>query len=411
MSSLSSRILYNLGLISKRIRRLAKFGHIKGLGSQTVSSSDIKTANFYLKHKHLYYDEEVIKKYENNFEKYNECKNAFSFAAGRVALSACIEALELKEGAYVMVPAYTCVVVPNAFWFRKLNILFYDIELDTYGPSLADLKRKWRPGVKAILIHHLFGIVCRDYEALIQFARDKKAYVIEDCAHSAGARYKGKRVGNYGDVAFYSSEQSKVYSTFNGGIATTNSDRLAEKMNDYYKCAPFPSTERVEKLLYSFKHCYLSQKHLLAYVFPQLYLYQYENKILPSTTKDEKSFNKPVYYGQRLAAPLAAIGSNQIRKVDFYNAKRRKRAKELRRWAIGQGYMPPLIIDNSEPVFLRYPLLGDGNERNRKLELSEELKSSVGEWFVSYLHPVPYAITDCQNASTAVKGCFNIATL
>jgi dTDP-4-amino-4,6-dideoxygalactose transaminase len=395
----------------KRLYRLVKFGYINGLGSQTVNIDDIKIADYYLDKPDLFHDNKIICKYEDAFKKYNECKYAFSFSAGRAALSACIEALELREGDTVMIPAYTCVVVPNAFWFKKINIIFYDIELDTYGPSIEDLIKKWQPNVKAILIHHLFGLVACDYEKLIEFSIEKKVPVIEDCAHSTGARYKGKRVGNYGNLAFYSSEQSKAYSTFNGGLATTNDSSLAEKIQNYYNSRKYPSKERTRQLLLSFQYCYYTQKSALAYLLPGLYLKKYKDQVLLSTTTEEENFKPPVHYGQRLPSPLAAIGINQIKKLDKYNTLRNQKASSYNEWALNNGYRTPLVIDNSEPIFLRYPLLGNGNERHQKGFLSEELKASVGEWFLSYLHPVKYDVKGCPNASLAVINCFNLATL
>lgn len=69
------------------------------------------------------------------------------------------------------------------------------------------------------MLHHLYGLVCRDYELILQIAKEYDLWVIEDCAHATGAEYKGRKVGNYGHVAFYSSEQSKVFTTIQGGMA------------------------------------------------------------------------------------------------------------------------------------------------------------------------------------------------
>lgn len=397
--------------IIKDLWRLIKFGHIKGLGSQTVDRDDLKIADFYLKNPEKIYDQNIIDKYENKFAEYNESKFAYSFMGGRVALSACIDALGVREGDSVMVPAYTCVVVPNAFWYKEIEIIFYDIELETFGPSVYDLKKKWKPKVKAILIHHLFGIVCRDYEALIEFGKINKVPIIEDCAHSTGARYKGVRVGNYGDVAFYSSEQSKVFSTFNGGMATTNNEKYAIEIKKYQKQADYPDEERVRKLLNSFKYCYYSQKNLLGFLFKDFLNLRYANSLLQSTTEEEMIFRAPKYYGQKMPAALAAIGLNQIRKIDRYNDKRRERAKQLELLAGKGGYKLPRVISGSEPVFLRYPIIGRIEEKKRVNIISERIKNPVGVWFQSYLHPVEYNIKGCHNANVAVKRCINLGTL
>lgn len=153
---------------------------------------------------------------------------------GRVALSACIYALDLQPDGEVILPGYTCVVVPNAFSYAGVKTVYSDIELDTYGLDVSQIENKITNKTKAILIQHLYGLVCRDYEAIIDLATHHGLKVIEDCAHCTGAEYKGKKVGNLGDVAFYSSEQSKVFNTIQGGVAVTNNDLLAQRLRVFY---------------------------------------------------------------------------------------------------------------------------------------------------------------------------------
>src|SRR5262249_6776295 len=144
---------------------------------------------------------------------------------------------------------YTCFVVQNAFDYAGVKTVYCDIELDTYGPDLASLATRVTPRTKAILVQHLYGLVCRDYEAIISFARQRGLRIIEDCAHMTGAKFRGKHVGTYGDVAFYSFEWTKIITTITGGVAVTNDPALAEKLARFVSRCGWPQPETVERQL------------------------------------------------------------------------------------------------------------------------------------------------------------------
>ena len=162
----------------------------------TLDRDDVLLAKQQLRDSSRWIDTSIETRFADQFAKWNGSKYAFAFLSGRAALSACIFALGLLPGDEVIVPGYTCVVVPNAFEFAQVNVIYSDIELETYGLDVASLDKHITPRTKAILIQHLFGLVCRDYEEIIRFAKKHNLYVIEDCAHSTGATFKGKKVGN-----------------------------------------------------------------------------------------------------------------------------------------------------------------------------------------------------------------------
>jgi len=175
--------------------------------SMTLEGDDLACVDHALGHPDEWFDTEVEHAYQREFAAWNGSEYALAFAQGRVALSASIYALGLQPGDEVIVPGYTCIAVPNAFRYAGITVRYCDIELDTFGPDIASVLPLATPRTKAILVHHLYGIVCRDFDRLLEFSRQRGIRVIEDCAHTTGATYRGRRVGNWGDVAFYSSEQ------------------------------------------------------------------------------------------------------------------------------------------------------------------------------------------------------------
>lgn len=378
---------------------------------RTLDYDDVLIAQKQLKNHRKWIDSAVEEDFMRQFAQWNGSKHAFSFLSGRASLSACIFALGLLPGDEVIMPGYTCVVVPNAFDFAQVKIVYCDIELETYGLDVEQLKKHITPKTKAILLHHLFGLVCRDYQEIIQLARENNLYVIEDCAHSTGASYNGKRVGNYGDLAFYSSELSKVFNTIQGGVVTTNDSYLAKGLSRFYEHAPYPDFERIEKQLYNVIVNYYRFKHPLRNHLGLKYELRYKDKIYDSTSEEEIQGIKPKDYGCKMPAAISALGINQLSKIDYYNRKRRQGAKRWATWCTSMGYQKPLVLNESTPVFLRYPILVEEEKKSDLGWSSKNPKITPGRWFLTHVHPVKRLVPECPNADKAVKQCINFPTL
>lgn len=381
------------------------------LGSMTLDRDDVKLAKEWLRNKEQWHNTEIIKKYESEFARWNGSKYAFAAMGGRVALSACIYALDLKPGDEVILPGYTCIVVPNAFHYEGVKTVYADIELDTYGLDVHQIERKITARTKAIVLHHLYGLVCREYEAILALAKQRGLYVIEDCAHATGAVYKGKKVGNYGDVAFYSSEQSKIFNTIQGGIVVTNNDALGEKLRRYFDKAPYPDAELVEKQLFNVILNFYQYKHPQRWWRADIVKAVYGNKILVSTSDEEMKGIRPAHYGRKMPAPIAALGMNQLRKIDRYNDLRRQSAGRWDAWCEKHGYKKPMVIEDSIPVFLRYPVIVEPGKKSDTVWALTEMNIDLGVWFVSNVHPAPISVPDCPNADIAVRQCINFPCL
>lgn len=381
------------------------------LGSMTLDKDDVEIARSWIDKPEHWYDKEVVQCYNKEFAIWNGSKYAFSFMGGRVALSACIYALNLEPGDEVILPGYTCVVVPNAFSYAGIKPIYSDIELDTYGLDASQLEKKITPKTRVILLQHLYGLVCRDYEEIIELARRNNLMVIEDCAHSTGAEYKGLKVGNRGNVAFYSSEQSKVFSTVQGGVAVTNDDNIASRMRYYYEQASYPDELLIKKQLYNVLINYYKFKHPQRWWTGELAQLFYGNNLLVSTTEEEERGIMPSHYGLKMPTPIAAIGLNQLKKIDDYNAKRRKKALFWDEWCNKKGYKKPMVIPGSIPVYLRYPILIEPEKKQDSGWAYRDLGVTLGVWFVSHIHPIKRNVEGCPNADRAVNSCVNFPTL
>jgi perosamine synthetase len=309
------------------------------------------------------------------------------------------------------VPGYTCVVVPNALAFAGVSPVYADIEAETYGLDVTRLDRSVTPRTRAIVIHHLYGLVCRDYLATIEYARSRGLLVVEDCAQATGATLDGVPVGNRGDAAFYSLEQSKVLTTFQGGVAVAKDEAVAARLAEIRDRAPLPDPARTKDVLRNLIMNYTAFKD------PQrwwrgdcAWLFQGGRRI-ETTTAGEIRGEKPEKYGARMPAALAAVASNQLRKVDFYNARRREHAARWDRWCDENGFERARVVPGSTPVFLRYPVLATPELKRNRRWSKRSLDVELGTWFVSQLHPSNRPVAGCPNAAVAVERCINFPTL
>jgi perosamine synthetase len=384
---------------------------IPSLSSGTLDADDVQIARHWLRNQNDWGNADIIKQYEEEFARWNGSNYAYSFMGGRVALSACIYALNLKDRDEVIIPGYTCVVVLNAFKYVGVRPVYADIELDTYGLDLKSVESKITSRTKAILLQHLYGLVSRDYESVLEIAQKYGLLIIEDCAHATGATYKGAKVGNYGTVGFYSSEQSKVFTTIQGGIAVTNDDIIAERMERYQDKAMLPNSELIDRQLHSVILNYYNYKHPQRWLVGDFYDLLYGKKRLISTTVEEIKGMKPANYGRKMPAPIAAIGSNQLKKIDFYNQRRREGAKKWDDWCDKHGYKKPCIVPESVPVYLRYPVMVEPEKKADTSWAYTNLNISLGLWFESNIHPSGWPVDGCPNADEAVLRCINFPCL
>ncbi len=377
----------------------------------TLDRDDVDLAEQWLKKTSQWGDAGIVSAFERAFAKWNGSAHTVAFSAGRKALSACIYALNLQPGDAVIVPGYTCIVVQNAFDFADLTTVHCDIELDTYGPLVESVASRITPRTRALLLHHLYGLVCRDYEAILELAHRRGLKVIEDCAHSTGATFRERHVGTYGDVAFYSLEWSKVITTIVGGVAVTNNPELAVRMRDFAaKCAmPQPSVidQQLRTVIRAFHRAKSAQEW---WALPWArFIHGLEDTL--STPESEIEGHRPDDYFTRMPAPAAALGLNQLRKIEAYNEKRRLRAAQWDQWCDKNGYRRPLIVPGSKPVFLRYPVLVEPERKSDTDWADRELHIELGLWFKTNLHPSERPVHNCPNADKAVAQCVNLPCL
>ncbi len=169
------------------------------------------------------------REFEAQFAKKMGSAYAVGVTSGTAALHIAVQALGIKEGDEVLVPAITVVSTPYAVLYNHATPVFVDVEEDTLCIDPKDMEAKITPKTKAVIPVHLGGHSA-DLDEVMRIAKKHNLYVIEDCANALGAKYKGKLVGSIGDVNCFSFEAKKNMTTGDGGMITTNDQKLAEKL-------------------------------------------------------------------------------------------------------------------------------------------------------------------------------------
>ena len=166
-----------------------------------------------------------VREFETLFAQRHQVKHAMAVTSATTALHLAVVALDIKEGDEVIVPAFTWVSTANIVLYQNAKVVFVDIDPKTFNLDVNDLKRRITKRTKAIIPVHLFGS-CADMDRIKEIAGDIP--LIEDGACAAGSGYKGKPAGGLGTLGCFSFHPRKSVTTGEGGMVTTNDDRLAE---------------------------------------------------------------------------------------------------------------------------------------------------------------------------------------
>ena len=151
-------------------------------------------------------------------------KYAVATASGTTALSCSFAALGVGPGDEVLVPGYLWVSCFSAVVRLGAIPRLVDID-DTFNISPEDLANKIGDRSKALLLVHMSGAP-GDIDAIMKIARDTDLKVVEDCAQANGARYKGKPVGSFGDLAIFSFQMNKNMTAGEGGMIVCDDKQL-----------------------------------------------------------------------------------------------------------------------------------------------------------------------------------------
>ena len=314
-------------------------------------------------------------------------ENIFLYWKGRVALYALLKAMGIKDGDEIVLPALTCVVVPNAIKYLNAKPVYIDICPGNYNMNINKLEEAITDKTKVIICQNTFGL-SSNIEQIIDIAKRHNIYTIEDCTHGFGGYYNGRPNGSFCDAAFYSSQWNKPFSTGIGGFSVVNNNELLEKVKNLEgrKVKPNSMNKAFLFFLLIFRKYFVNN-------FPQQTLINFyrflsrHNLVLGSSQGIELTGTEiPENYFKDISYIQVKTGIKQLEKLESINKMRRKNAVDYTLFLESKKktYVNENLFGNH--LFLKYPLLVKDRELFFKLALKEKI--ILGDWFISPIHPV-----------------------
>jgi perosamine synthetase len=314
------------------------------------------------------------------------------FWRGRVALYAILRALGVGTGDEVVVPAFTCVAVPNAVIYTGATPVYADIDEATYTADPAAVKSAMSPRTRVVLAQNTFGLSA-DLDALAEVARPYGAVVVDDCTHGLGGSYRGRPNGAAAQAAFYSTQWSKPISTGLGGIAVTSDRALAAGLAAQERAAAEPRTrDRVLLGTMLFARERIATPHTLRAGRSVYRVISRAGLVPGSSGGDElEGTDMPAAFVARMSDFQAHLAARRMATLAGRIRRRRAVAQRYSAWLSGHGRTPAIEPEGVEHAFLRYPL----RVADREAFVEEATRRGIllGDWFHSPLYPIAGDLT------------------
>lgn len=172
-------------------------------------------------------DGPYVQEFEQRIASLVGVKHCIAMCNGTVALEIAVRALGLTGE--VIVPSFTFIATAHALQWQEITPVFCDIDPRTHNIDPRQVERMITPRTTGIIGVHLWGRPC-DMEPLTEIAQRHNLKLLFDAAHAFGCTYKGRMIGNFGDVEMFSFHATKFFNTFEGGAVVTNNDELASQV-------------------------------------------------------------------------------------------------------------------------------------------------------------------------------------
>jgi len=265
--------------------------------------------------------------FEKEFAQRMETRYALAVTSGTAALQGAVNALEIGFGDEVILPAWTWHSCYTAILLAGGLPVFAEID-ESFNIDPADIEHRITPQTKAIMAVHLQGNPA-DLDRILPIARKHNLRVIEDCAQSVGASYKGRPVGSIGDIGIYSLQLNKTITAGEGGAVVTNDPVLFERASRFHDLGALRTQHKQivgEERLSAFAGCNFRMSEFTGGVLLA------QIRKIDRIIEDVRSNARRVYEGvsdlpgmrlRRLPDPAGELGTGVY--IDFQTKERRDR--------------------------------------------------------------------------------------
>ena len=174
-----------------------------------------------------------LKNFEEAFAKFCNVKHCIGVGNGTDAIFIALRSLGIGKGDEVITAANSFIATSEAITMAGANVVFVDIDPQTYNIDAQKIEEKITPRTKAIIPVHLYGQPA-DMDCILKISKKYNIKVVEDAAQAHGAVYKGRRIGSFGDMACFSFYPGKNLGAYgDAGAIVTNNEELALKATTF----------------------------------------------------------------------------------------------------------------------------------------------------------------------------------
>ena len=275
--------------------------------------------------------------FEEKFAEYVGAKYGIATNSGTSALHVALLAAGIGEGDEVITTPFTFAATGNSVLYTGAKPVFVDIDPETFTIDPSKIEEAITDKTKAIMPVQLYGQAA-DMEPIMKIAKEHDLIVIEDAAQAHGATYKGDKVGVLGDMACFSFYPTKNMTTSEGGMITTNNKEFAENA-----------------------------------------------KVFRAHGSAVKYHHDVLGYNFRMTDIGAAIGIEQLKKIDSFNDKRIANAAYLNEGLSDvEGVETPIVKDDYKHVYHQYTIKIANGKRDQFLDYLLENGIGTGVYY-----PIP----------------------
>ena len=341
----------------------------------------------------------------------------FTFWKGRIALYILLKAIGIGPGDEVIIPGFTCVVVPNAVLYLGAQPIYADIDYQTYNISFETIAPLITSRTRVIIVQNTFGL-SPDLDPINALAKKYDLVLIEDCAHGLGSTYNGRPAGTNTDAAFFSTQWSKPITTGIGGVAYISNEKLTEKVSKFVKELPSPSIITQMMLI---AQCIMRPIAISpAFHYNSIFIYRLLTQkfglfIGSSVGRELETIKMPPNYMMGMGILQKWHLKRELKHLNEIVQRRQLVAKYYDNYFLSNSIEVPYRSDYADHSMLRYSIRVAN--KHAFLKKASRLHIPMGDWFVSPLHPVKgdlslwgYQAGQCPEAEKACAEVVNLLT-
>jgi dTDP-4-amino-4,6-dideoxygalactose transaminase len=297
----------------------------------------------------------AVAEFEEKIAAYCGCKYAIGVSSGSDALLVSLMALGIKPGDEVITTPFTFFATAGAIARVGGKPVFVDVDSDSYNIDSIGIEEKITERTQAIIPVHLFGQMAQ-MKPIMEIAWRHNLSVVEDAAQAIGATQDGIKCGNIGDLGCFSFYPSKNLGGFgDGGLVTTNNEKLAEKV-----------------------------------------------KLLRTHGENPRYFYRAIGGNFRLDGIQGAVLTVKLKYLDRWSEKRRQNAELYDKLFAGSPVGTPKIEPNNVINYYQYTITAPKRDQLQEFLTENKISSAI-------FYPKPLHLQDCFAELGYKSGDFPVA--